>query len=273
MQIDGARTVLTGASRGMGPFMARALAKRGARLVLAARDVAGLEATRADLVAAGFTADLVACDVGDRESRRALIAAAGDVDLLVNNAGIEELGLFEKMDEDVIARVLRVNLEGTIALSRLVIPGMLARNRGHIVNIASLAGLAPTPFGEVYAASKHGVVGFTKSLRTTLKVKGTAVSCSAVCPGYVTGAGMFADNMREYGSVPPAALGSSTPEQVADAVIAVIERDLPDRIVNPTPQRPNLALLALFPRLMERIILMLGVHKTGENTATKRTIA
>jgi short-subunit dehydrogenase len=267
MNIDGARTVLTGASRGMGPFIAKALANKGARLVLAARDEVGLERTRAELAAAGFKADVVRCDVGDRESRRAL-AATGEVDILVNNAGVEECGIFAEMDEDVIERVLRINLEGTIALTRLVLPGMLARNRGHVVNVASMAGLAPTAFGEVYSASKHGVVGFSKSLRATLKAKGSLVSCSAVCPGYVTGAGMFADNMQKYGSVPPAAMGSSTPEQVADAIVAVITRDLPDRIVNAMPMRPNLALITLFPRLMEQVMLLLKVHKTMENNAT-----
>jgi short-subunit dehydrogenase len=149
-------------------------------------------------------------------------------------------------------------------LTRLVLPGMLARKRGHIVNISSLAGKSGPAFQEPYAATKSGLIGFTSSLRGTYRSMG--VSASAVVPGFVE-AGIYAHLKERSGCAAPALLGTSPPEKVADAVLKVVDRDLPEIIINPLPVRPLLGLMAMFPRIGE----WLG-GKTGANDFFRKVV-
>ena len=216
----------------------------------------------------------VPCDVSSRDALAALVGRVeeglGPIDVLVNNAGIEEAAAYQELDADAIDRFLAVNLGAPMHLTRLVLPGMLARNRGHVVNIASLAGLSATAFGEPYAATKHGLVGFTKSLRASLQTTGSAVSASAICPGFVSEVGMY-DQMRKDGSAAsPALLGTVTPEAVAQAMLRAIQRDLPDVIVNAGPMRITFALQMLFPRLGEWVGHRSGAHGVFRTAAEQR---
>ena len=137
-------------------------------------------------------------------------------------------------------------------LTRLVLPGMLARNRGHVLNIASIAGLRPFAFGETYGATKHGLVGFTRALRTSLKERQSAVSASALCPGFVSDTGMFQEARDRHGVVPHWLLGNCTSAQVAREALRAIERDEPELVVNSTPLRDIAALAVALPRMRER---------------------
>jgi short-subunit dehydrogenase len=241
--LQGKVALVTGASRGLGRLIARTLAEEGMKLVLAARSAPELETLAAEVGGA----KVVATDVSRQEDLERLVAAAGDVDVLVNNAGIETVCAFDGIDVGEIRRMIEVNLIAPMALTRLVLPGMLARGRGHVVNVASLAGKAGPPLSESYAATKAGLIGFTQSLRASYE--GTGVSASAICPGFVSGEGMFADRQRESGVKPPRLLGATTPDRVARAVVDAITDDAPEVLVTPGPARLMAAVTQLFPRL------------------------
>jgi len=263
LDLGKSRAILTGASRGIGAVLADALAARGVDLVLAARSEAGLDEVRAK--------------VGRREQLERLVDFAqqklGSVDLLVNNAAIEQMGYYEEMDLGVIESFVAVNLTAPMLLTRMLLPSMLVANRGHIVNIASLAGLAPTAFGEPYSATKHGLVGFTRALRATLQTRGSLVSASVICPGFVSDAGMYHEMNVQHGIVAPPQLGTCTPEAVAQASLRAIERDEPEVVVNGKPIRHLVVLGVAFPRLMERIAKKLDAHKAFHVLAKKRKAA
>jgi short-subunit dehydrogenase len=191
----------------------------------------------------------------------------GPVDVLVNNAGVESVAAFDTLDPDQIRRVIDVNLVGPMTLARLVLPGMLARKRGHIVNVASMAGLSAAAYNETYVATKHAMVGFTRALRATARAAGSPVSASAVCPGFVRDAGMFADQVTAHAVSAPTFMGTSTPRQVADAVVRAVERDLPEVIVNPGPMRTLLAVSLMFPRFAEWLANALGTHEAFRKVA------
>jgi short-subunit dehydrogenase len=268
VELDGARVLLTGGSRGIGPFIARALLARGVRVTLAARSADDLEAVRHSL--GSDRVATIAGDVTGEEDRVAMVADAeaafGPTDVLVNNAGIEAILPFSEYTEDDIHAMVATNLDAPIQLCRLVVPGMLARGRGHIVNVASLAGKAPTPYNTVYAATKHGLIGFTYSLRAELH--GTGVSASAVCPAFVSEAG-FATAYAEPNV--GRGLGTETnPRRVARAVVRAIERDKPDVVVaGALPQIADVS-LAISPRLTTFLARRLGGYDSLRREAQAR---
>lgn len=235
------------------------------RLCLVARSPAGLLEIEHELKAAGHVCMTVAADVGDRRVLEALVKQAeselGPLDVLINNAGIEHMSMYETMPLDEIEQFIDINLRGPMLLTRLVLPGMLARDSGHIVNVSSLAGLGPAAFAEPYGATKHGLVGFTRALRASLKTRGSKVSASSICPGFISGAGMFEDNRKRTGIEAPKILGTFPVEGVARAVLEAIEQDAPEVIVNGQPIRPLLALGILWPRLMEWMTRVLGANE------------
>ena len=236
MELGNKIGIVTGASRGIGVVIAERLARKGVDLVLAARSKDDLEQTAELVRKHGRRALPVATDVSDVTQLQALVDAAntefGRVDLLVNNAGIEFPGHSESLDIDQIEAGVHVNLTALIQLTRLVIPQMIERKSGHVCNIASVAGKVARPFATVYAATKHGVVGFSWSLRAELASLGVEVS--VVCPGYISDVGMFADRTSELGvEMPPRTLKAVSSEQVVNETIKSIERNRAEVIVGP----------------------------------------
>jgi uncharacterized protein len=165
MEISGARVLVTGASRGIGRELARGFAAAGADVALVARSAAQLEALAGELDGQAYAADLTGdlCGVVDR------IEADGPIDILVNNAGDECIGRFTEMDADTLEFVIRLNVLGAAELSRQVLPGMLARGRGHIVNVSSYAGVVVLPHLATYAATKAFLSHHSVNLRFELK--------------------------------------------------------------------------------------------------------
>lgn len=247
--------IVTGASRGLGAHLATALAARGTALVLAARDRAGLEATQARCVAHGHPVHVVPTDVADPGQLAALVTTAverlGPIDLLVNNAGVEEVAFFEDLSPEEIELNTRINLIAPMQLARAVLPAMLARDRGHIINMASVAGLAPLGFAETYGATKAGLLNFSRSLRVSLRARGSKVRVAAVCPGFVEGAGMYADQQVRYGFASPGLVGSTLVADVVSAVLRTIEEDLPEVVVNDKPIKPLVVAGLTSPRFMD----------------------
>ncbi|MBI1723750.1 MAG: SDR family NAD(P)-dependent oxidoreductase [Gemmatimonadetes bacterium] len=275
LDLHNANALLTGASRGIGTHIARALARAGANVALVARTAPALEAVAASLAPLGVRALALPADLDSPAELERLVARAtaelGPLDVLVNNAGIENEGAFLSLDAATIERTVRTNVVAPMLLTRLVLPGMRERGRGHVVNIASLAGKKAPPYDAVYGGTKAAVIEWTRALRVELA--GSGVSLSAVCPGYVTGEGMFA----RFGLRPPALVGSCTPEQVAAAVVRAIRRDVPEIIVNSLPMRLTLALAVLFPRASDWTLGALGVTRLqrtkAEMAAAQRSAA
>jgi NAD(P)-dependent dehydrogenase (short-subunit alcohol dehydrogenase family) len=177
--LSGKHAVVTGASRGIGLAVARALRDRGARVTLMARDGAALEAAAAGL--GGDTA-WQTVDVTDAVSVNGAFARAGAVDILVNNAGQAASAPFGRTDAALWQRMLDANLTGAYHCIQAALPGMLDAGWGRIVNVASTAGLTGYRYVAAYCAAKHGLVGLTRAL--ALEVALTRVTVNAVCPGY-----------------------------------------------------------------------------------------
>lgn len=177
--LRGKHAVVTGASRGIGLAVARALLERGARVTLMARDAVALESAVAGL--GGETAWL-ALDVADAAGVHAAFARAGAVDILVNNAGQAAAAPFGRTDAALWQRMLDVNLGGAWHCTQAALPGMLDAGWGRVVNVASTAGLTGYRYVAAYCAAKHGLVGLTRAL--ALEVAARGVTVNAVCPGY-----------------------------------------------------------------------------------------
>lgn len=267
MVLSGANVLLTGGSRGLGPHIADALARRGANVALVARSRTGLEKVAETLRGHGVRAVAVVADLAAEGGRTDAVRTAteelGKVDVLVHNAGLETEGAFLKVPWDELRTAIEVNLVAPLRLTHLVLPGMVERGRGQVVVISSLGGLAGTPFDAVYCGTKAALTHWARGLR--LELSGSGVGVSTIHPGYVTETGMFA----RFGLKAPWAVGSCTPAQVARAVVDAVERGRTERVVNSRPMRPAIALAALSPRLGERMMHWLGVvdfqrRKVGE---------
>lgn len=177
--------VVTGGGSGIGAATAAMLLRAGARVTLMGRDAAKLETQRAAL-GGGENIACVSVDVADEEAVNAAFAHAagglGAIDILVNNAGQATAAPFVQTDLALWKRMLDVNLTGAFLCARAVLPAMLAKKSGRIVNVASTAGQVGYPYVAAYCASKHGVIGMTRAL--ALEVATQGVTVNAVCPGY-----------------------------------------------------------------------------------------
>ena len=257
-RIDGMHALVTGGSRGLGPTIADALLREGARVTLSARTADDLEAVAKSLAAGSEQVHAVAADVAIGDDRRKLLdeaeAELGPVDILINNAGIELMAPYASLSPERIQEIVRTNLDAPLMLSRRVLPGMIERGHGHVVMMSSLGGKKGSPYSATYAATKAGLIAWASALRSELR--GSGVGVSAISPGFVSEAGMFAVR----GQRAPWLLGSSTPEAVARAVVRAIAKDVGEIIVNPGPVRLMLALDALSPRLTTWVLRRSGVY-------------
>jgi 3-hydroxybutyrate dehydrogenase len=179
--------LVTGGGRGIGREIALGLGREGCAVAVAARSLVDLQRTAAELAGLGTQSRAVELDVGDADAVARVIrdveTALGPVDVLVNNAGVAESAPLSRTDPATWDRHLRVNATGPYLLAREVLPGMLERGWGRIINIASMAGLHGAAYVTAYVASKHALVGFTRAL--ALEVAGRGVTVNAICPGFV----------------------------------------------------------------------------------------
>ncbi len=246
MRWDGATVVVTGASRGIGRSIATAAAEKGARLGLVARSADALAAVRDEL---GGAVPIAVADLADRhqleQAWSTLTKELGPVDILVNNAGVGIWGPFVDTREDDVDAVISLNLVAALQLTRLALPDMIRRRRGHIVNIGSIAGRVGVPFEATYSASKFGLAGFTEAL--ALEVRSFRIGVSMVNPGPVA-TEFFADaRWPRYAAARPRPV---PPARVASAVIAAVERGDVERVV-PRWLRVADVVRAVVPKLYE----------------------
>jgi 3-oxoacyl-[acyl-carrier protein] reductase len=213
--------IVTGASRGIGRAIAIALAARGVKVALAARNEEALASVAAAIREGGGRALEAPADVSDEAQVAAMVERSakelGPVDLLVNNAGLVERRAVVDTDPALWDRVLDVNLKGAFLCTKAVLPSMIARGRGRIVNVSSISGRLGTPLLASYCASKWGLIGLTKATAEELKPQGVQVF--AACPGSVN------TDMLEKGL--PGAEPDMEPEDVA-SIVVYLATDAPD---------------------------------------------
>jgi len=245
MNLSGRRTLLTGATGGLGRAIAQALAARGAVLTLSARNREALERMASELPGSGHS--VLPADLAEPDAAERLAADAAGTEVLIANAGLPGAGRLDDFSAEEVRRALRVNLEAPILLARALYPAMLEAGSGHLVFVASLSGKAASPRSSVYNATKFGLRGFAFGLRSDLNHRGVGVSI--VSPGFIREAGMFAD----AGSKPPPGMGTSTPEEVGAATVKAIERNKVEVTIAPLPQRAGAHLALMSPALSVKV--------------------
>ena len=242
--LAGRYVLITGAAGGLGTTVATSLSRQGAMLMLVDIDAARLLSLRERLSCHALVAD-----VSDADDRGRIVAHCERVehvpDVLINNAGVEKASEYTDLRPDEIRHALEVNLVGAMLLTRALLPGMRARGRGQVVNIASMAGIKPVPYNAVYNTAKAGLVAFSMSLSKELE--GSGVDATVICPTAVTGVGMWA---RVSDQLAPNRLVESsavTPDAVAAAVVRALTQR-PRRILVGSPLvRVGALLSALSP--------------------------
>jgi short-subunit dehydrogenase len=257
MKLNGKTVVVTGASSGIGRAVSIELAKRGATLFLTARRADQLESVAALCREHGVAATPIITDVGDRESCERLIATAGRVDVLINNAGFAVFDPIESASADDLESMMRTNYFGTVWCTQAVLPQMLARGDGTIVNVASIAGIMGYARMGGYCATKFAIIGFSEALRD--EVLGRGVRVGLVCPG-TTETEFFVT--AERGKMPGASrliLGVSA-ERVARVICRTAEDGKYRRILPPAAAL-YMRMKEIFPRfahlLMRRVSALL----------------
>lgn len=254
-QLRGRNALLTGAAGGLGHYIARALAAEGVNLALCDLPSASVDDLVEEVRPLGVRAEPVPADLRDAAGLEMLARhaadAVGELDILVNNAGVEFARAYTEQTREELETTAAVNVLAVMELTRVVLPGMLERGRGHIVNLASLAGKVPTPFLASYSASKHAVVGFTHALRAEIGPE--PVGLTAICPGFISQVGMYGRLERLTGD-PPRELGKLPPQRVGEAVVLGIRENRPEVIVNEKRVKHVVALAATAPNLFLRAV-------------------
>ena len=248
--------IITGASSGIGEATARLFASKGYRVVLAARRIDRLNDLAQEIRSKEGRALVVVMDITKNDQIEYLvsqtIAYFGRIDILLNNAGLGRLGWLEKLDPiNDIEYQIKVNIIGMIQMTRAVLPNMIERKQGHIINMGSIAGLVATPTYSVYAASKYGLRGFTEALRREVNIHGIKVT--GIYPGGVaTEFGEKAGIKRKTKISTPGFL-KLTAEDVANTVYRVVQK--PYRaVIIPGLMRPTVWLSVVFPGVIDKII-------------------
>lgn len=261
MNLNGSTALLTGATGGIGHAIARRLHAAGASLIVTGRRSDVLEPLAQELGARSLAVDL-----SEPDQVHGLVEQAGDVDVLVANAALPASGDIRDYEEDQIDRALAVNLRAPIILARELGGRMAERGSGHLVFISSLAGKSGQAGSALYSATKFGLRGFGQGLRADLRPAGVGVS--VVFPGFISDAGMFADAEVEL----PRLVGTSTPEDVADAVIRAIERNKGEVDVAPIGMRAGTKLASVAPELAARVARATGGGKVSADLARGQVV-
>jgi uncharacterized protein len=258
--LRGKTVLLTGASTGLGPHIARRLHQAGAKFVLSARNEAALTRLAKEL----GESRVIAADLSMAGEPERLASEAGAVDVLVSNAGVPISGRLSELAVDEIDRAITVNLRAGIILAHALAPAMVQRKRGHIVFMSSIAGKVPAAGVSIYNATKFGIRGFGLALREELWETGVGVS--VVCPTFVNEAGMWA----ETGLKPNPIAGEVSPAQVAGAVWSAITKNRAEVDVMPIQLKASLKVMAVAPGLFASIARSMGGTKPNDELGERQ---
>ncbi len=229
----GCSALITGASSGIGREMARQLAPQAGRLILVARRMERLQELKAELNRPGLQVDCYSVDIADEKQREDFLQQLQEsgtrVNLLINNAGIGDHGLFEESDWRRVRTMLDLNIKALTHLTHALLPGLVKSGNGAILNVSSVAGMLPLPMMAVYSATKSYVTNFSDALRGELR--GTGVSVTALCPGPVdTEFFEAAERPDTHETVPSPKLLKVPVERVAREGLDAVLRDRPRHI-------------------------------------------
>ncbi len=221
--LKGKRVLITGGAAGIGRNIAERLVPEGAELVLVDLNEAALNATLEAIQSMGADVSGYSLDVTDTDAiirlRDHVHADHGPIDVLVNNAGIVYGGTFLDVPLEKHLRTFRVNVDGMVAMTHAFLPDLISRREGHLVNIASAAGLVGVPWGSTYASSKWAVIGFSESIRLELELtRHQSVKVTTVCPSFVS-TGLF------EGATPMKTTSMLTPETLAEQIVHAVKHD------------------------------------------------
>jgi NADP-dependent 3-hydroxy acid dehydrogenase YdfG len=264
--LAGETAAITGAARGIGRATAQAFLRQGMRVAIGDVDIDAARQTASEL---GPSAVALPLDVTDRESFSAFLDGAeeqlGPLDVLVNNAGIMQLGRFVDEDDLTAQRMVDINIHGVILGMKLALARMIPRDRGHIVNISSQAGKFGAPGGATYSATKHAVVGLTEAVRGELRLMGAHIDVSYVMPFVVN---------TELGSGLGEARGLSSlePSDVAEAIVESLQHGTVEVWVPKSAKRTNVLGTVLPRRLAEGMARAMKADRVlvDANASTRR---
>jgi short-subunit dehydrogenase len=248
--------IVTGASSGIGEATARRLAREGMRVTLAARRQDELERVAGEIEAGGGQALIAPTDVRDRAAIRRMVQTTldrwGRVDVLINNAGLGYSARVVDLDPDQLRAQVSVNLVAVIECAQAVLPAMMQKKSGHIINVASIAGLVGLPGSSVYSATKSAVISFSDALRREMRTSGIQVT--ALCPGFV--ATNFSPRLKKIAEGRPDAQrlpGVMQADYVADRIAGLI-RHPRRRLIIPPGWGLLAAFAQAFPQLTDLVL-------------------
>ena len=259
--LRGKTVLLTGASTGLGPHIARRLHREGARFVLSARNEEALNKLAKEL----GDARVVVADLSNPGEPERLAKEAGEVHVLVSNAGVPASGRLVTFKVEHLDRAIAVNLRAGIVLARELATAMIARKEGHMVFMASVAGKIPASGFTVYNATKFGIRGFGLALREELW--GTGVGVSVISPTFVSEAGMWAETGLKANPI----AAEVKPGRVAEAVLTAITKNKDEVDVMRLPLRASLKVLALAPGLFMAATRSSGVANAADAAGDRQT--
>jgi short-subunit dehydrogenase len=265
--ITGKTVLLTGASGGIGVFIARALARENATVVSVSRSKEKLDQISGEVEVVGGRGISIPFDISKVEELPVLVQqvhqVAGPIDIVINNAAIEKYRPFQEYSLQDIQSILTTNLVAAMELTRLLLPSMISRNSGHIVNIASGSGKKGAPYNSIYSATKAGLIMWTDSIRQELA--STNVGVSVVCPGY-TQAGMFV----KFGLPAPSLARVSPPTDVAIAVVNAIKQNQGEVMLDGFLTRLLFSVVQLSPKVGDDIYRWIGLTKLNQSCAANQ---
>ncbi len=249
---------ITGASSGIGEALAYAFAREGAHLILSARNSAELERVKKNCIGASQV-DIIPLDLGKHIEIFSIVGEAmktyGKIDVLVNNAGLSQRSLTSETDFSVDKKLIDVNLLGTIAMTKAILPSMLAQRKGNIIVISSIMGKLGAPLRSSYAAAKHGLHGFFDTLRAETFTQGLKVLI--VCPGFVrTNISMNALTAtgKNQGTMDEATGKGLDPNIVAQKIIAAMKAGREEIILAEPRESFAVIVKRFFPKILSRIV-------------------
>lgn len=258
--------LVTGASKGLGVYLVKALLESNYRVLGVSRSLDVLKSLQKELAHKDFevaSLDLSKVDQLMEQSKK-LVDTYGDIDVLVHNAGIEQYSNFDEYSLLEIQSIMTTNLIGPMELTRALLPA-LSRTKGVIIGVASLAGKKAIPFNSIYSASKGGMLLWLDALRQECRGKGIRVT--SLVPGYMKDAGLF----HETGMKAPALIGASTPEHLVKKLRKALKHGGFELIVSPGPTRAMLALNQLLPGVGDFVLRKVGIKKMNAKFAKQST--